>query len=56
MAMIRSFHTGTVTRHVPTAVIPAFAFLLSLIIGSPAVRATEFPQAAGLPTKIGWAR
>jgi hypothetical protein len=45
MTMSRILHTETVTRHVPALVIPAFAWLLSLTIGSPSVRAADFPQA-----------
>jgi hypothetical protein len=45
MTMSRILHIETVTRHVPALVIPAFAWLLSFTIGSPAVRAADFPQA-----------
>src|SRR3984885_3723531 len=45
MAMRRILHIETVTGHKPALVISAFAWLLSLTISSPSVRAADFPQA-----------
>jgi len=45
MTLIRILHTGAVTKHVTAMMLPAFAWLLSLTIGSPSGRAAEFPHA-----------
>src|ERR1700758_1628039 len=56
MTLIRILHTEAVTRHVPAMVIPVFAWLLTLILGSPASRGADFPQArisnGQIPAKI----